>query len=306
LISYELYLLLATAAFGIGFFLLTHGVLRMLAGLLSGFWDWLIRKLRPGARRMQQLAKEARAPSYFPEKAQQSIVTVAALGVFRYPWPVLGGLVLAVLAKDWMFSPLMVLAGAVVSTALFTRMRRALYNRLTDELEMLILQFVSRYPLRNSVATALAESAEQIPKGMLSAAAANTATRLKLGEGDRPFRDMIEIPHPIARRFAGVLMRAGYAAPEVFLDLLNQLRKDTEGRRELAQRVRRDLTLESATITVLQVVLVLSLVGVALLPSWRNYYTGTLANRIFYLAMVGMGVVGTVIGDNEIRSLEES
>lgn len=304
--KYADYLLLAAVALGLGFFLFSHSLLRIAMDLLQGFWDWLIRILRPSALRFRVLAREARATAYIPEKGQSSPVLTVLLGVLRFPWPVLAGVVLAILARDWMFSPLMVLLGAAISTTLFSRARRAVYNRLTDELEMLILQFVSRYPLRNSVATALSESADQIPQGMLRQAAFNTATRLKLAEGDRPFRDLIEIPHPVARRFAGVLMRAGFAAPEVFLDLLGQLRKDTERRRELQQRVRKDLTLEAATITVLQVVLILCLVGAALLPSWRAYYSSSLANRMFYIVMVILGIVGTIIGDNEVQYLEES
>jgi hypothetical protein len=101
-------------------------------------------------------------------------------------------------------------------------------------------------------------------------------------------------------------MRAGFASPDVFLDLLGQLRKDTESRRELQQRVRRDLSLESGTITILQVVLILSLIAAALLPAWRGYYTGSIANRVIYVTMVAVGVVGTVIGENELRFLEES
>jgi hypothetical protein len=129
---------------------------------------------------------------------------------------------------------------------------------------------------------------------------------LKLQDSGNPFRDLIAIPHPVARRFAGVLMRAGFASPDVFLDLLTQLRKDTESRRELQQRVRRDLTLESATITILQVVLVASLIAVTLIPSWRTYYIGSIGNRVVYLIMVGLGIVGTVIGENEVRYLEEA
>jgi hypothetical protein len=103
-----------------------------------------------------------------------------------------------------------------------------------------------------------------------------------------------------------VLLRAGFASPEVFLDLLSQLRKDTEAKRELQQRVRRDLTLESATITILQVALIISLVAVAVIPSWRVYYLGSIGNRVVYLTLVALGVVGTVIGENEIQFLEEA
>jgi hypothetical protein len=305
-VSYGNYLLLAAVALGLGFFFFSHSIIQMAMDVLQGFWDWLIRKLRPGTMQLRVLAREARTTAYTPEATRPSAILTVVLGILRFPWPVMAGIVLAVLTRDWMFSPLMLLVGAAISTTLFARLRRTYYNRLTDEMEMLILQFVSRYPLRNSVATALSESAEQLPQGMLSRAAANTATRLKLGEGDRPFRDLIEVPHPVARRFAGVLMRAGFAAPEVFLDLLGQLRKDTERRRELQQRVRRDLTLESATITVLQVVLILSLVAVAIMPSWREYYTSTLGNRMFYIIMVVVGIVGTVIADNEVQYLEET
>jgi hypothetical protein len=305
-VSYTNYLILAAIALGGGFFLFGHSLLQTAVDLLAGFWGWLMRKLRPRAIRLQGLARDARTNAYMPESTKLSLMAMAALGVIRFPWPVLAGFVLAIFTRDWLLSPLMVFVGATISTVIFSRTRRTFYNRLTDELEMLILQFVSRYPLRNSVATALAEAADQVPQGMLCRAAASTATRLKLGESEKPFRDLMNIPHPVARRFAGVLMRAGYAAPEVFLDLLAQLRKDTEQRRELQQRVRRDLTLESATISLLQVILIASLVAVALLPSWRDFYLSTISNRALYLVMVLLGIVGTIIGEGEIQFLEES
>jgi hypothetical protein len=302
------YFLLATAAaaFGIGFFLFGHGLIMAGENLIFGVGEWVMRKLRPGAYRLREMARESRSPRAAQMGGQRNAVTLIVLAVLRYPFPILVALILAVWIWDWMLSPIMIVIGAVISAALFTRLSRKYYNQITDELEMLILQFVSRYPLRNSVATALGEAADQLPKGLLRDAAGNTATRLKLQEGKNPFRDLLAIPHPIARRFAGVLMRAGFASPDVFLDLLGQLRKDTESRRELQQRVRRDLTLESATITILQIVLIISLVAAALLPAWRDYYVGTIGNRVMYLALVVLGVIGTVIGENEVRFLEES
>jgi hypothetical protein len=302
------YLLIAAAAaaFGIGFFLLGRGILLALEDVIFGVWEWLFRTLRPGAHRLRELAREARSPKLVQTQYGKNFVTVTFLAVFRYPFPILVAAGLAVWVRDWMLSPIIVVIGAVVSAAMFSRVSRRFYNQLTDELEMLILQFVSRYPLRNSVATALAEAADQLPGGLLRDSAASTATRLKLQDSGNPFRDLIAVPHPVARRFAGVLMRAGFAAPEVFLDLLDQLRKDTESRRELQQRVRRDLTLESATITILQVVLIASLVAVVLIPSWRTYYIGTVGNRMLYILLVALGIIGTVIGENEVRYLEEA
>jgi hypothetical protein len=306
--NFSPYLLLtaAAAAFGVGLFFAGHGLILLLEDLLFGMWDWLIRTLRPRAYRLRDMAREARSPKIVQSSYGQDFISRTALAVLRYPAPLLAAFLVALWVRDWMISPIIVVVGAVVSSALFSRMSRRLYNQLTDELEMLILQFVSRYPLRNSVATALSEAADQLPAGLLRDSAAGTATRLKLQAGGNPFRDLIAVPHPVARRFAGVLMRAGYSSPEVFIDLLNQLRKDTESRRELQQRVRRDLTLESATITLLQVLLIASLTAVVLIPSWREYYVGTVGNRVVYLLLVGMGIIGTVIGDNEVRSLEEA
>jgi hypothetical protein len=307
-VRFNPYLLLATAAaaFGIGFFLFGHGLILAAENLIFGLGEWLQRGLRPGAHRLRDMARESRSPRTAQMGGRRNAVTLVLLAVLRYPFPILVAAILAIWVRDWMLSPIMIIIGAVISAALFSRLNRKFYNQITDELEMLILQFVSRYPLRNSVATALSEAADQLPKGLLREAAGNTATRLKLQEGKNPYRDLLAIPHPIARRFAGVLMRAGFASPDVFLDLLGQLRKDTESRRELQQRVRRDLTLESATITILQVVLIISLVAAALLPAWRDYYVGTIGNRVVYLALVVLGVVGTVIGENEVRFLEEA
>jgi hypothetical protein len=307
-LDFSPYLLIAAAAaaFGIGFFLFGRSLLLLLEDMIFGLWDWLFRSLRPGAHRLRDLAREARSPKLVQTQYGKNFITITILSIFRYPFPILVALGLAIWVRDWMLSPIMVVVGAVISSALFSRISRRFYNQLTDELEMLILQFVSRYPLRNSVATALGEAAEQLPNGLLREAAGSTATRLKLQDSGNPYRDLIAVPHPVARRFAGVLMRAGFAAPEVFIDLLDQLRKDTESRRELQQRVRRDLTLESATITILQVVLVASLIAVVLIPSWRTYYVGTVGNRMVYLLLVALGIIGTVIGENEVRYLEEA
>jgi hypothetical protein len=305
-VRYDQILLLAAVILGAGIFLLGDGVANLGASFILGVWDWTIRKLRPRAKRVQTLAREARSPDVYQKIGQYNLAAMVIVGMFRFPLPVLGAVLVAVFMRDLMLAGMIILVGAVVSATLFTRLQRGFYNRLTDELEMLILQFVSRYPLRHSVATALSESARSLPDGMLKAAALNTATRLQLGETENAFRDLVRVPHPIARRFAGVLMRAGLAAPDVFLDLLSQLRKDTESRRELHQRVRRDLTLESATITILQLALIITLIAVGILPAWRDYYVASMANRLFYLTMIGMGIIGTVIGEYEIRYLEEA
>ncbi len=303
------YLMLATAAaaFGIGFFLFGHGLMLAAEGLDLRVMG--MAACEPSARAPIACSRWRRncdLPGSCRWGRVGTFVSMILLPILRYPFPILVAVVLAIWIQDWMLSPIIIVVGAVISASLFTRLSRRFYNQITDELEMLILQFVSRYPLRNSVATALAEAADQLPKGILRDAAANTATRLKLQDGTNPYRDFLAIPHPVARRFAGVLMRAGFASPDVFLDLLGQLRKDTESRRELQQQVRRDLTLESATITILQVVLILSLIVAALLPAWRVYYTGSIGNRVIYLTMVVVGVVGTVIAENEVRFLEES
>jgi hypothetical protein len=296
----------AAAAFGIGFFLSSHSLILLLEDMVFGLGAWLLRTLRPGAHRLRQLAQEARSPKAVQSRYGKNFLSRIVLAILRFPTPILVAVILALWVQDWMLSPVIVVIGAVISDSLFARMSRRFYNQLTDEMEMLILQFVSRYPLRNSVATALSEAADQLPAGMLREAASGTATRLKLQAAGNPYRDLIAVPHPVARRFAGVLIRSSLASPEVFLDLLGQLRKDTESRRELQQRVRRDLTLESATITILQVVLIASLAAVLLIPSWKEYYIGTFGNRVVYLLLVGLGILGTVIGENEVRYLEEA
>jgi hypothetical protein len=294
------------AVFGLGIWLFLHGILTTLRDVFSGIWRLIQRTVRPESARLRQLARDARSTNDVLLGKKPGLITAIVMSVVRYPVPLLVSLFIALLVNDWMLSALVVVIGVVVSFSFFSRLRRAAYNRMTDELEMLILQFVARYPLRNSVATALSEAADQLPAGLLNQAAANTATRLKLGEAKEPYRDLIAVPHPVARRFAGVMIRAGMASQEVFLDLLGQLRAETESRRELQQRIRRDLTLESITISVLQVFLVISLGAAALLPSWREYYVYSLGNRVLYMTLVGMGVIGTVIGEYEIRYLEES
>jgi hypothetical protein len=305
-VSVETWALGLAVLFGAGIWLLAHGVLTFFMDLAEGLWRFLARVIRPGSVRLRQMATDARASQETYQGTTPGMINATIMSVFRFPVPVLISAVAAIFVNDWMISALVVVIGVAVSFSLYSRLRRASYNRLTDELEMLILQFVARYPLRNSVATALAEAADEVPSGLLNQSAGNTATRLKLGDNQDPYRELISVPHPIARRFAGVLIRATQASPDVFLDLLGQLRKETESRRELQQRIRRDLTLESMTISVLQVFLIVSLGAVALLPSWRDYYVFSLGNRVIYMAMVGMGVIGTIIGEYEIRYLEES
>jgi hypothetical protein len=307
-VTFSPYLLItaAAAAFAIGFFLSSHSLILLLEDTAFGVWDWLLRTLRPGARRLRDLAQEARSPKAVQASYGRNFFSRLILAVLRFPTPILAAVLLAIWVRDWMLSPILIVVGAAISSSLFARVSRRFYNQLTDELEMLILQFVSRYPLRNSVATALSEAADQLPGGMLKDAAAGTATRLKLQATGDAYRELMAVPHPVARQFAGVLMRSRFASPEVFLDLLGQLRKDTESRRELQQRVRRDLTLESATVTILQIVLIASLVAVILIPSWKVYYVGSFGNRVVYLLLVSLGILGTVIGENEVRYLEEA
>lgn len=305
-ISVETWAVGLAILFGGGIWLFAHGLTASFLDVVEGLWRLFIRRVQPESLRIRQLAQQARSSQETFQNTRPGIINATIMALIRFPVPVFISVLVAVFVNDWMLSALVIVIGVVVSFSMFSRMRRQSYNRLTDELEMLILQFVARYPLRNSVTTALAEAADELSPGLLNTAAGNTATRLKLGDAQDPYRELIGVPHPIARRFAGVLIRASQAAPDVFLDLLGQLRKETESRRELQQRVRRDLTLESITVSVLQVFLIISLGAVALLPSWRDYYVYSLGNRVIYMAMVAMGVIGTIIGEYEIRYLEES
>jgi hypothetical protein len=231
----------------------------------------------------------------------------ALRSILHYPAPILVGGILGLLVRDWLLSPVMLVLGFYVTEMLFHRIRRLRWRRLTSESEMLITQFASRYPIRNSVALALEESTPLIPHGALKEAAMEAVQRLRIGQhASDAFAPFEKIPHPVPRRLAKVMAQAGIIDKALFQDLLNRLKVDTASQRDLQNRIRSDLTVVSVTTTILQTVLGISMVATSLLPSWREYFISDIPRRLLFIVISMAGLTGSLYVENEFQMIEES
>jgi hypothetical protein len=309
MISLPLVIWIAGILIVIGLSLVLYQILSFIRVLASGLVIRVRRILQPNRAFYENLLASLRNDRLQEDALQSSPSALLTLlrAMWRFPLPLLAGAVLALLIHDWMLSPAMLLIAITAMFILYGRARRAQWNRITDDAELLIVQFSSRYAVNHSVSTALEESTPRIASGALRAAAEETVQRMHLGQrlGDAVM-PLTRIAHPIPRRLARVLAKSGTGDPAVYADLLVLLREDTQAARALKNSVRTELTVISFTLLVLQLILAGSMILLAFVPLWRNYFTATPANGVKYLLMGILGLIGSLYAERRHSMLEET
>jgi hypothetical protein len=295
--------LLAVAGLAaVNYFLLT-GAIDLIAGLVRKFR----RALRPNAAFYEDLlgSLNRERSSKFAENAPSPLRMALRIGL-QYPLPLLAGLLMAMLAADGLLSPVMLLIGLTAAAILYFRAQRAQWNRLTDDAELLVVQFAARFSIHHSVSAALEESMPYLARSALATPIQEIIRRVRLGQSfNQAVTPFERIPHPILQRMARVLAKSGTGDPTVYAELLAMLRDDTQAARDLQNRTRAELGVISSTVLVLQSILAASLIAMAFVPLWREYFTASAANRLLYGMMAILGAVGSLYVERRYGMLEE-
>jgi hypothetical protein len=304
MLNSSIFLWSASALVGLGLWILSRLFLSSLADLGFGLLNRLRRLLRP--RLAGWLSEFRGEASYSQETVLQVLPGLIFSRLLDLPlaWT-LFSLVLASVAHDRMFSPVLLTFGMILGEVVRSERSQRRRMQLNDDASRLIVQFEARYPLLHSVRNTLEKSTESLPERELRRFVTGCLQKIRVGKPiPEALAGLKKLPVPSLGQLAVVLSAAQEASPEVFLESLQMLKRDVEDRLLLHNQVRQSLTLLRGTVRILQIVLLLSMLAASSLPSWRYYFVSDPANWVKLLLALLVGAGGSLYVEAEIRLLE--
>lgn len=225
-------------------------------------------------------------------------------GLFAYiPIPV--GIILAILARDWLLSPYLVVVGVGMAFFLRSKRDRKEQTVLTEQVKALVLLFRSRFSVGESPFAVLADVLEDLPEGRIKRAVERTVDTYRArGDADEALTVMRNVRNPFLSRLVMILDASGSAETEVILGELKELEDDLKNRDRLAGQARATLAMLKGTVSFLQVANLTAVVASVALPLWHDFFTSTLQRRGTFLAATMFLLVASLFFHQEI-SLQE-
>lgn len=302
------------ALIGLGLFLLFHQGLESVADLLGGLARLVRRRFRPVAlQRLKELQERAGVQSgQVTDGRNKALLTLAGLAQWRPFW-IAAAVLAALLLADSLRSPL-ALAAVVVCGELYrsgARSRRM--QRLNEDAGNLIVQFSSRYPITRSLGKTLKHIASALPApstklgtgGEVRLAVEDCQNRLQMNQKPaEALKVMKALGHPALNRFARLLGNVQDTNQDVFMNTLEILRKEVEGRMDLHRQARQSLTLVRSTTRTLQAVALSAMIAASLLPNWRYYFIASPQNWLLFLGMLAIALLSSFYMEAELHQLE--
>ena len=225
-------------------------------------------------------------------------------GLFAYiPIPV--GIILAILARDWLLSPYLVVVGVGMAFFLRSKRDRKEQTVLTEQVKALVLLFRSRFSVGESPFAVLADVLEDLPEGRIKRAVERTVDTYRArGDADEALTVMRNVRNPFLSRLVMILDASGSAETEVILGELKELEDDLKNRDRLAGQARATLAMLKGTVSFLQVANLTAVIASVALPLWHDFFTSTLQRRGTFLAATMFLLVASLFFHQEI-SLQE-
>jgi Flp pilus assembly protein TadB len=281
----------------LGVFLLTQLFLEELSDLVRV----LHRRLQPRRRRLlNQLLHPAQAQEASQETSSFRPSMKPAVVIFA-----IAGLVGAVLARDILISPYLIVLGLGATWANLKQVEAQTSGRLADETGELVRAFRGIYAVSGSLYGSL-EEAERVlpPEGDLRAAVKRVIARYGAGD-DNPLRPLKSLPDPSLRRFVRVLALIGQSDTQAIREALQRLEKQISARKKLRNRVQVVLALMTGTLRILQGANLGAAAIAVTIPLWRDFFTATWGHRAtFILATAGFALASAYF-QTEKNALQE-
>ena len=225
-------------------------------------------------------------------------------GLFAYI-PIPAGIILAVLARDWLLSPYLVVVGVGMAFFLRSKSDRKEQTVLTEQVKALVLLFRSRFSVGESPFAVLADVLEDLPEGRVRRAVERTVDTYRArGDADEALAVMRNVRNPFLSRLVMILDASGSAETEVILGELKELEDDLKNRDRLAGQARATLAMLKGTVSFLQVANLTAVITSVALPLWHDFFTSTLQRRGTFLAATTFLLVASLFFHQEI-SLQE-
>lgn len=222
--------------------------------------------------------------------------------------PAGGGLALALLARDWLLSPYLLLLGLALARFMQRRRSHKKHMAATEQVKALVVLFRSHFAVGQSPFAVLGEVFPELPPGQVRTAVEKAVSAYRAGGDVRTaLASMRKVDERYLSRFTLVLEAAPSSDTETILDEVRRLEEDLMERDRLRGQAKASLALLTGTVRFLQVANVTTVVLTVLLPPWRDFFTSTLQRRGTFLAATLFFVLASLYFDQEAReSLEEA
>jgi len=293
---------LASALVAGGIALVAYQVFAIVADLVIGGTGLLRRRFRPVViRSLADLQVKAGVIEQQSDASLSVKAILSSLITRRYFWG-LTGVLAAVAVSDVLLSPTVLVIIVVAGELWRSQHQQKRLQVLHRDAGELISQFASRYPLVRSVGKALSETADSLPDGEVRRAVHLVVQRLRVNQTiPEAVKAFQVLPLASLQQFGAIIVNAQQTTEQVFLDALSMLKDDVDGRKELQNLSREDLTMTRSTAHVLQSVLAAALVFVSITPNWRLYF---ITNQPLFWGIMLAGALGSFYIEAEIRQLE--
>jgi hypothetical protein len=257
----------------------------------------LRRFLLPRSRiSLRSFFQEQETPAQERDKLPRNLFSLASIPA---------GIALAILARDWLLSPYLVVVGIGLSFLLRSKQGRREQAAMTNQVKALVLLFRSRFSVGESPFAVLADVLPDLPEGQVKKVVHRAVDTYRArGDIDEALTVMRELRNPYLSRLVMILDASGSAETETILDELKDLEGDLKSRDRLAGQARATLALLKGTVSFLQVANLTAVVASVALPLWHDFFTSTLQRRGTFLAATMFLLVASVFFDQE-SSLQE-
>ena len=236
----------------------------------------------------------------------------ATLAVLRRPSPLLvlpvaSGWLLAILARDVLFSPYLALLGLGASLYLAYRQTLRARQGVSDEVRRLVDAFVGLYRVNPTTFTTLGLAAEHVKPGLvrdgaLAAVRHYEATR----EVHAALAKLASAQDPYLVRFVLILDQAGEQGPREIAGLLADLQGRLRRRwttRLAAQGI--FAALRSTLVVLVGAAAAVTAVGVTV-PLWQEMHASNVGSRVLFVLLTGLAFSAAAFFDRRMRLDEET
>jgi hypothetical protein len=253
---------------------------------------------------------------YRPARPDEQVtlppVVWAILAVLRRPSPLLivppvGSMVVAIISRDPLLSPYLVLLG--LGLAVYLAYRQTLHARqgIGDEVLRLVDAYVGLYRVNPTTFATLELAQTHLKAGPVRAAVEQAVRQYGATRNARgALQKLLAVRDPCLVRFTLVLDQAGEQGAAEIQRLLADLRERLRRRwtmRLAAQGV--FASLRGTLAVLVGVAAVATVVGVTLLL-WRDIHTHSVTSRLVFMALTAMAFLAAGFFDRRMRLDEET
>jgi hypothetical protein len=286
---------------GLGYILVKTG--NLLVDIGFGAWNYFKKFWQPATARWFKNVLDEPEDEYASKSKKHLAIKLFEVRITWYFIAVLAAIAINDRLISFASLAIIAIAGEIyISTVSSKRL-----TKLNADTANLIMQFSSRYPLKRSISGTLEDAYQTIQKGDLEIAVSQTLRSLRLNRPlDAAMKPLLRLKNPTIRQMALLLSDAQETSPDVLESVMDTLQSEVKNRSFLYGEIRQSLTILRVTTRVLQTVFFGAIITGSTLANWRNYFLGSNATWMIFIAMITLGVVSSIYVELEIKRLEEA